>query len=75
MSQAWQDYCLKCVEEAREYATQNGVTIQTAMLHILDVLIPEAMARFPDVGLRVALHELAWWAARAEREAGKRLLN
>ena len=69
MSQAWQDYCLECVEEARGYATQNGMTIQTAMLHILDVLIPEAMARFPDVELSVALHELAWWAAKADHDA------
>lgn len=70
MSQSWQDYCLECVEEAREYATQNGTTIQTAMLHILDVLIPNAIARFPDVDLSVALHELAWWAAKADRDAG-----
>ncbi len=70
MSQAWQEYCLECVEEARGYATQNGTTIQTAMLHILSVIIPEAIARHPEVELSVALHELAWWAAKADREAG-----
>ena len=69
MSQAWQDYCIECVKEAREYATRNGTTTQTAMLHVLDVLIPEAMARFPEVPLSVALHELAWWAARADNGA------
>ncbi|ATB35608.1 hypothetical protein CYFUS_001022 [Cystobacter fuscus] len=69
MSQTWDDYCLECVEEAREYATNNGTTIQTAMLHILSLLIPRAMARFPDLDLRVALHELAWWAARADNGA------
>jgi hypothetical protein len=40
------------------------------MLHILSVIIPEAIARHPEVELSVALHELAWWAAKADREAG-----
>ena len=69
MSQPWQDWCLKRVEEARGYATQNGTSVETAMLRIMSVLMPEAMARFPDVELSVAIHELAWWAARAENDA------
>lgn len=72
MSQAWEDWCRQCVEEAREQANQSGTNIETAMLRILDVLIPEAMARFPDVELRVALRELAWWAGMADHDARKK---
>lgn len=69
MSQAWQDWCLECVEEARGFATQNGTTIETAMLRILHVLMEETMARFPDVELSVAIRELAWWAGKADHDA------
>ena len=70
MSQPWHDWCLQCVEEARGYATQNGTSIETAMLRILSVLLPETMARFPDIELSVALHELAWHACKADHDAG-----
>jgi hypothetical protein len=69
MSDAWQDWCLECVEEARGYATQNGTTIETAMLRILHVLMDETMARYPDVELSVAIRELAWWAGKADHDA------
>ena len=71
MSQAWEDWCRECVEEAREYAAKYGTTIETAMLRILPVLMDETMARFPDIELKVALHELAWMAGKADYDAGQ----
>jgi hypothetical protein len=69
MSQTWSEWCLQCVEEARGYATQNGTSIETAMLRILSVLLPETMERFPEIDLSVALKELAWHACIADHDA------
>jgi hypothetical protein len=65
----WEEWCQECVEEARGYATRNGTSIETAMLRILSMLINETMARFPELELRVAIKELAWWAARTDNKA------
>jgi hypothetical protein len=54
----------------RAYATQHGTNIETAMLRILPVLMDETMALFPGVELNVALRELAWWAGKADYDAG-----
>ena len=69
MNDAWEDWCRECIEEARQHAVQSGTTVETAMLRILAVLIPESLARFPDIELRVALRELAWWAGKADHDA------
>jgi hypothetical protein len=69
MSQSWDDYCRGCVGEAQEYAAKNGTSVEVAMLRILSELVPEAMARFPDVDVRVVIKELGWWAAKADHDA------
>lgn len=66
----WEEWCLECVEEARGYATQNGTSIEVAMLRILSVLILETMDRFPDIEVSVVLRELAWLAAKTDHDAG-----
>lgn len=65
----WEEWCRECVEEARGYATQNGTGLEVAMLRILSMLIPETRARFPDLELSQAIHEIAWHACMADHEA------
>ncbi len=67
--ESWDDYCRGCVGEAREYATKNGTSVEVAMFRILSDLIPEALARFPDVDVSVAIKELGWFAVMADRDA------
>ncbi len=72
MSQAWHDWCVRCVQEARGYAITNGTSTETAMLRILSVLMPETLERFPDIELSVALKELACHAFIADHESCKK---
>lgn len=65
----WSEWCRERVAEAREHRAILGPTLELTMLRMRHHYVYEIMEKFPDMDLRVALHEMVWFAIQADHHS------